>query len=39
MGAVLAAGATRSPPLALPDQQMADVFKWALRDEFDELRG
>jgi hypothetical protein len=32
MGAVLALGATHFPPLALPDQHMADVFKWALRD-------
>lgn len=32
MGAVLAAGVTHYPPLALPDDRMPDVFKWALRD-------
>ncbi|BBZ70437.1 extradiol ring-cleavage dioxygenase [Mycobacterium paraseoulense] len=32
MGAVLAAGVTHFPPLALPDERMADVFRWALRD-------
>ncbi|MDT7569700.1 MAG: hypothetical protein QOC67_5709 [Pseudonocardiales bacterium] len=32
MGAVLAAGVTHYPPLALPDERMADVFRWALRD-------
>lgn len=32
MGAVLAAGVTHYPPLALPDPFMAGVFKWALGD-------
>jgi hypothetical protein len=32
MGAVMAAGLTHFPPLALPDERMADVTRWALRD-------
>lgn len=32
MGAVLAAGVTHFPPLALPDARMSDVLRWALRD-------